>query len=149
MFSFKTASRIGVALSVMGMMAAAVPASAQDHAADVAALGGDAANGEKLFKRKCASCHFADEEKKKTGPGLLHVFGRHAGGADGFKYSKAMTEAGEGGLVWTVETMSQYLDNPKKFIKGNRMSFAGFKKPEEIADVLTYLHEAAGESPTQ
>ena len=40
MFSFKTASRIGLALSVMGMMAVAAPASAQDHAAEVAALGG-------------------------------------------------------------------------------------------------------------
>jgi len=100
---------------------------------------GDAANGEKVFKR-CAACHAVGEgAKNKVGPELNALIGRTAGTVDGFKYSKAMVEAGEGGMVWSDETLHGYLEKPKDYIKGNRMSFAGLRKEDERADVIAYL----------
>lgn len=109
---------------------------------------GDAAEGEKVFK-KCAACHAVGEDaKNKVGPQLNAVIGRTAGSLDGFKYSKAMIEAGEGGVVWDDETLHAYLEKPRDFIKGNRMSFAGLKKEEDRADVIAYLKTfSAGGQP--
>jgi S-disulfanyl-L-cysteine oxidoreductase SoxD len=104
-----------------------------------AVAAGDAANGEKIFKR-CAACHaVGDEAKHKVGPHLNEVVGRPAGGAEGFKYSKAMAEAGAAGTVWSDKTLDAYLADPKGYIKGNRMSFAGLRKEDERADVIAYL----------
>jgi cytochrome c2 len=103
------------------------------------ALAGDAEAGKNVFK-KCASCHAVGEDaKNKVGPILNDVFGRNAGTGDGFKYSKPMIAAGEGGLVWNNETMGAYLMDPKGYIKGNRMAFAGLKKQDDVDNVLAYL----------
>jgi cytochrome c len=107
---------------------------------------GDAASGEKLFKR-CAACHAVGEDaKNKVGPQLNDVIGRAAGTAEGFKYSKAMAEAGEGGTVWNEATLDAYLADPKGYIKGNRMSFAGLRKDGERADVIAYLKTFSAET---
>ena len=61
--------------------------------------GGDAANGEKVFK-KCMSCHMVGEgAKNKVGPVLNGVFGTVAGTSEGYKYGKSLVAAGEAGLV--------------------------------------------------
>jgi len=119
-----------------------------------ASAAGDAAKGEKVF-RKCKACHAVGEgAKNKVGPHLNDVVGRTAGGLDGFKYSKAMIAAGEGGIAWNDETLDAYLANPRGYIKGNRMSFAGLKKDGDRADVIAYLKtfsegadSAAAEAP--
>jgi cytochrome c2 len=103
------------------------------------ALAQDAAAGEKVFK-KCAACHTVGEgAKNKVGPQLNNVIGRTAGGVEGYKYSKPMIEAGGGGLVWEFETLAGYLANPRKFMKGTKMSFAGLKKEDDLANVIAYL----------
>lgn len=102
---------------------------------------GDAANGEKVFKR-CAACHAIDGTTNKIGPHLGGVIGRTAGTVEGFKYSEAMIQHGKDGLVWSAETISTYLENPKEFIPKNKMAFPGLKKPEERADVIAYLQQA-------
>ena len=75
-------------------------------------LAQDAAAGEKVFA-KCKACHIADEDKNKIGPGLKGVIGRKAGSHEGFKYSKAMLEAGEKGLVWDEASLDEYLAIPR------------------------------------
>ena len=50
-----------------------------------------------------------------------------------------MTEAGEGGLVWGDDTLTEYLTKPKAMIKGTKMAFAGLKKDDDVANVLAYL----------
>ena len=100
------------------------------------ALAGDAAAGEKVFK-KCKACHMVTKERHKSGPHLVNLFGRAAGSAEGFKkYSKAMKGSG---VVWDVETLDAYLEAPKKYIKGTRMAFAGLKKEKDRANVIAYL----------
>lgn len=113
--------------------------------AGAAQADGDAAAGEKVFK-KCAACHVVDSDKKKVGPSLQNVIGRTAGTMEGFKYSKSMKEAGEGGLVWSAETISEYLKDPKGYVKGNKMSFAGLKKDDDVANVIAYLQQFSEET---
>ena len=101
-----------------------------------AAKAGDAAAGEKVFK-KCAACHAVGEgAKNKVGPELNDIFGRVAGSLEGFKYSNAMKESG---ITWDAETLTAYLKDPKGYIPKNKMSFAGLKKDEDIDNVLAYL----------
>ena len=97
------------------------------------------AKGEKVFK-KCKACHKVGEGAKNgTGPILNGIWGRTAGRVEGFKYSNVMTDAGAGGLVWNAETLAGYLENPRKYLKGNKMSFAGLRKEADIAAILEYL----------
>jgi cytochrome c len=99
------------------------------------AIAGDAAAGEKVF-RKCKACHYVDQEKNKTGPHLVNIIGRKAGAVEGYKYSKAMAGSD---LVWDEATLAGFLAKPKSYLKGTKMAFAGLKKDSDIADVIAYL----------
>lgn len=104
-----------------------------------ATAAGDPAAGEIVFK-KCMSCHAVGEgAKNKVGPVLNGVFGRTAGTFEGFKYSKAMIDAGAGGLVWTPETVQHFLAKPRDFVKGTKMSFPGLPNPVDEENVIAYL----------
>tara|TARA_B100000242_G_scaffold288023_1_gene255665 strand:- start:597 stop:980 length:384 start_codon:yes stop_codon:yes gene_type:complete len=97
---------------------------------------GDVKAGEKVFK-KCKACHYADREKHKTGPHLVNITGRAAGGLEDYKkYSKAMKASG---IVWDDTTLADYLRAPKKYVKGTKMAFAGLKKDADIENVIAYL----------
>ena len=98
-------------------------------------VAGDAAKGEKVFRR-CKACHYVDKEKNKTGPHLVDILGRAAGTVGGYKYSKAMAGSG---LVWNEATMTGFLAKPKKYLKGTKMAFVGLRKESDIADVIAYL----------
>lgn len=128
-------------------VASAIIAAAVILPAGTALADGDAAAGEKVFK-KCMSCHTVEAGKTKaTGPNLLGVVGRKAGTAE-YKYSDALVEAGEGGLVWTPETLDPYIADPKEFLAAqlgidkskvkNKMAFK-LKKDDQRADVIAYL----------
>ena len=100
---------------------------------------GDAAKGEKVFK-KCKTCHTFDPSKKKIGPHLKGIIGRKSASVEGYKYSKAMKAAD---VTWDEETLDKYLIKPKAFIKGTKMSFAGLKKDSQRQDLIAYLKEAS------
>lgn len=132
--------------------AAAAPADApvtQATAAEAvpaAAAGPDpelVAQGERAF-RACQTCHEVGEgAKNKTGPHLNDLFGRTAGSLDGFRFSRQFVAAGEEGLVWNDETLHEFLLKPRDFIKGTRMSFAGYRDESDIAAVTAYLRTHA------
>ncbi|MCL4165087.1 UNVERIFIED_CONTAM: hypothetical protein GTU68_028393, partial [Idotea baltica] len=83
----------------------------------VSAQDGDAAAGEKVFK-KCSSCHNVGEgAKNKVGPALTGVLGRVAGTAPDYKYGDSIVAAGEAGLVWTDEEIFAYLEDPRKYLR--------------------------------
>ncbi len=107
---------------------------------------GDAANGEKVFK-KCSSCHkIGDGAENGVGPMLTGVLGRTAGTVEGFKYGKSLLAAGEAGLVWTEEEVFGYLLDSKKYLRAkledkkakSKMSFK-LKKEQDRLDVIAYL----------
>ena len=105
------------------------------------AFDGDVKAGEKVY-RKCKACHMVgDDAKAKVGPVLNNIYGATAGVNEDFvkKYSKAMIEKGEEGLVWTPEIMVEYLEKPRDFVKGTKMAFAGIKKEEDRINVAAYL----------
>ena len=79
--------------------------------------------------------------KKKVGPVLNNIFGATAGTNEEFgkKYSKAMVEAGAEGLVWTEETLTEFITKPKAMIKKTKMSYSGSKKEKDTANVIAYL----------
>ncbi len=100
--------------------------------------------GEKVF-RKCKACHEIGEgAENKTGPHLNDVFGRTIGGVEGFRYSGAFMDAAASGRVWDEESMTAFLSEPRDYMKGTRMSFAGLKQDAELEAVAAYL-KAAGE----
>ena len=105
------------------------------------ASAGDAVKGAKVFN-KCKSCHTIDDGgAKKIGPNLHGVFGRTAGSVEGFKYSKGMTGSG---IVWSEETLAKFLANPRAYVKGTKMTFAGIKKESQLEDLIAYLGQASG-----
>lgn len=100
---------------------------------------GDVAEGEKVF-RKCKACHeVGDGAANKVGPALNGVVGSPVAAADGFKYSKVLTELGNSGTVWTAEELSAFLEKPRSYAKGSKMSFAGLRKEDDRANVIAYL----------
>ena len=96
----------------------------------------NAEDGSKVAK-KCVSCHnFESGGANKIGPALWNIVNKDIGSKEDFKYSNAMT-AFEGD--WTYEQLNGYLLNPKKYIEGTKMAFAGLKKSSDRANVILYL----------
>jgi len=105
-------------------------------AASSALADGDAAKGEKVFK-KCQACHTVEQGgKNKIGPNLYAIVGKKSASVEGYDYSKAMQEAN---LTWDDETLSEYLKKPKAFVKGTKMSFVGLKKESDRENLIAYL----------
>ena len=98
----------------------------------------DAAKGEQQFK-KCAACHtIAKGGPAGIGPNLWGIIGAVHAHMSGFGYSSAME--GTHDKTWDWDSLSHWIENPKKYIPGNKMSFAGLSKPQDRADLLAYLN---------
>jgi cytochrome c len=97
------------------------------------------AAGETVFK-KCSACHKVGEgAKNAVGPALNGIVDAAMGQVEGFKYSATLSEMGAVGAVWDAASLHAFLENPKGFVKGTKMSFAGLKEPEDRDAVIAYL----------
>jgi cytochrome c2 len=131
--------------------AEATPAAEAEAAAATADAGGaesafaqlvaatDPSEGESLYRR-CAACHKLEEGANGVGPYLYGVVGREIGSVEGFRYSNALQDHGG---VWTADELNAFLENPKEYAPGNKMSFAGLRKEEDRAAVVSYLQSVA------
>ena len=107
------------------------------------AMDGDAEAGKTVFG-KCQQCHVVESKTHRIGPHLVGLFDRGiAAAADesgkAFNYSPAFKGFAEENEKWTPEMLTDYLKNPRAYIKGNRMAFAGLKDDAEVANVIAYL----------
>jgi cytochrome c len=91
-----------------------------------------------IAAKKCAACHtFEKGGPNRVGPNLYGIVGDHKGEGRGFNFSAAMKAKGG---TWTYQDLNQFLNNPKGFVPGTAMGFAGIQKDSERADVIDYLH---------
>jgi cytochrome c len=95
----------------------------------------DAAAGEKVFA-KCKSCHKLDGSDV-TGPHLNGIVNKNKGVSSGYAYSEAL--AALTADVWSPENLNGFLEDPKGYMPGTKMSFAGLPKVEDRANLIAYL----------
>ena len=99
---------------------------------------GDVELGAKVFK-KCAACHSVNQGgKNKIGPKLWGVMFRPVGAITDYKYSKALSSYNK---EWTWEELNGFLIKPAKWIKGNKMGFAGLKSEKDRSSIMLYLNQ--------
>jgi cytochrome c len=100
---------------------------------------GDVARGEVRFQ-DCAACHKLDAGANNVGPSLHDIFARKAGELADYRYSPAMKRSG---IVWTPETLGQFITDPQAMVPANRMPFAGIASAGDRADLIAYLSKAS------
>ncbi|MEO1323359.1 MAG: c-type cytochrome [Pseudomonadota bacterium] len=128
---------------------AATPVTAEPDTSDAfAALpepykSADYNRGRRTFKL-CQSCHTLNEGGQNlVGPNLYGIFGKEIGAVEGFAYSPAVQESD---IVWTPEILAEWLESPRNFLPGNRMAFAGVRKPDDRTAVIAYIMAETGYS---
>jgi mono/diheme cytochrome c family protein len=115
---------LGIAiLSVAGAMLAqdAPPAKSPKKTSSTGAAGGSAARGKEVFEKKCAICHFADNNQKKIGPGLKGLSKRGTFTVNGNKVS--------------TESLRTWIENGDSLMPGMKDSL----EPAQIKDVVAYV----------
>ena len=149
----------GLALSSCGQggdgnsTAAAAPPRPEPPPAEKAALlaalpgpynAADLDNGRRVFAR-CRSCHTLTEGgPNMTGPNLYGVFEREAGGHPEYNYSTVVKAAD---FTWNAERLDHWLEKPRTYLKGTKMSFAGIPDAEDRRDVIAFLKVETGYTP--
>lgn len=102
------------------------------------------AAGEKAFS-KCQSCHSIEAGGANgIGPNLHGSMGGPVAGKAGFAYSAELKALGG---QWDWDTMNAWLKNPKSYISGTKMSFAGLSKIEDRAAIAMYLNSQGSNLP--
>lgn len=120
---------------------AGAPAAAAEEPIAVRLAKADVAKGEKAVGA-CKACHtFEKGGANKVGPHLFDVYGRSEGSIAGFGYSAAMK--GRNDKSWDADALDHFLKNPKAYVPGTAMAFAGIARPETRADVVAYLNSLA------
>jgi cytochrome c len=88
--------------------------------------------------KQCQACHtFEKGGPNRVGPNLWNVVGEERGQGRGFNFSAAMKAKGGN---WTFEELDKFLTDPRGYISGTAMTFAGIKNDQQRADVIDYLH---------
>lgn len=101
----------------------------------------DIENGKRKFGL-CRSCHtIVPGGANLTGPNLHGVFGRKAGSLENYKYSDVVKNAG---FVWDAEHLDKWLAEPRTFLPGTKMTFAGLKNEKDRVDLIAYLKMETG-----
>ena len=111
--------------------------------------GNESTDAEKILEKqafdgweggKCRFCHAVrEDDRDRMAPSLYKILGRPAGVSGNFKYSNALINMRENGLVWTPETIDAFISDPENFVPGNRMRVEGIKDPKTRKLIINYL----------
>ena len=87
--------------------------------------------------RACEVCHaIAPGSAPRIGPSLRGIVGRPVAGVDGHGYSPAMRAAGG---TWTVGRLDAFLTDPRRYLPGTSMAYAGLRDDADRAALIAYL----------
>lgn len=100
-----------------------------------AAVSAQQADGERLFRQRCGTCHAMDPGQNRVGPHLSGVIGRQAGSVEGARYSDAMRGLG---IVWDSQSLDTFLAGPRQMVPGTSM-MVGIPNAAQRAAIITYL----------
>jgi len=102
----------------------------------------DAARGQGQFS-KCSACHTINQGGANgLGPNLWGRMGAPIAAVAGYSYSSALQ--GKAGQPWSWDNMSAWIESPRRFAEGTKMTFAGISDPQDRADLLVYLNSQGG-----
>jgi cytochrome c len=113
------------------------PTAAPEEPIEKLLVTADVARGETVSKQ-CAVCHtFTKGGPNSVGPNLYGIVGRARASVAGFAYSDAMKAKGG---TWTIDELNKFLTNPRGYIPGTKMTFAGLNRGAQRADLIDYLN---------
>ena len=93
-------------------------------------------NGKAIFNQ-CKSCHtIGNGGSNMTGPNLYDVWERKAGTKADYNYSDALKGVG---FTWDADDLNRWLEGPRSFVPGTKMSFVGLPNAQDRIDVIGYL----------
>lgn len=128
-------SRVAISRAIaVALLLPAANASAQAQSSD----------GKVAFNTSCRTCHSMNEGDHRLGPSLHNVAGSEAGSAEGYNYSRAMSESN---VVWDAEALDRFIENPEAVISGNNMKpYGGISDPEVRSRIVSYLEEESSQA---
>ena len=99
----------------------------------------DFEKGKIFVNKNCASCHdFNMPIKNKIGPSLANVLNRKIGSLSGYKYSKILVNMEK---KWDVTNLYYFLEKPKEWAVGTKMSYRGISDSDKLINTIKYLRE--------
>jgi cytochrome c len=106
----------------------------------------NAQNGQQLAQRQCASCHsFNEGGRSGVGPNLHAIVGSKHAHSEGFNYSAAIR--GMASKTWGYEELNAWIANPRGYVAGNKMTYAGLASVQSRADLIAYLRSISPNAP--
>ncbi|MCV3207375.1 c-type cytochrome [Mesorhizobium sp. YC-39] len=106
-----------------------------------AAASAQQADGERLFRQRCGTCHSLEPGQNRVGPHLSGIIGRMAGSVEGARYSAALRESG---IVWDSQSLDTFLAAPRQRVPGTSMT-VGVPNAAQRAAIISYLEAASAQ----
>ncbi len=140
-FSPEKPAKPGYAIAVTEHGAGAPEAAKEPEQPIETLLASSSAEKGQATAKQCGACHtFEKGGPNRVGPNLYGIVGRQRASEAGFNYSAAMKAKGG---TWTFQELDKFLANPRGYVPGTNMTFAGLSRGGQRADVINYLHTLA------